>query len=216
MGAALTSSPVDFLAWQDEQIRTGQYDLMGRVWVIVLEAAKGAAVPEKKVADKLGVRLEFYGYDGQTGVPLMPQIAVTKDKSTLLLLDPIRRQDGVVDLPDIPDPTWTPPLPKKEEICFDPSKQKNDKTKAYKPPKPGMVSQSLAQRARAQVRGTRYLVLGPVMQILVRPDGIPEGWILQCGGDLRSGHEMELVVNQDSGQAFFYGGRYQITRPNGA
>ncbi|HLW53238.1 MAG TPA: hypothetical protein VKW06_10385 [Candidatus Angelobacter sp.] len=213
LSAAEISNPADVLRWQAEQIQQGQYDLLGRVWVIVLADAAGGNLPAKAIRNVLGNRLEFYGYDGRSGNPLLPRIAATKDKGTLLLLDPFTRQDGAVGLPDIPDPTWEPPIPTAAQLAFDPSKQK--KEKPYIPPRPAMIRQELAERARAMLKGTRYMVFGPVMQILVRPEGIPDGWILQCGGEVHSGRSMELIVNLDTGAAFLYGGRYQIHRPGG-
>jgi hypothetical protein len=185
MTTATASSPADILNWQAEQIRDGKYEPIG-----------------------LGVRMEF-GDHGARGPEVMPRIAQTKDRSTLLLLDPVVRRDGKVGLPDIPDPTWIPPL-------HIPSKAEQEGKETYTPPSAPMLRQELADRARGQVKGTRFLVFGPVSQILIRPEGIPEGWIAYCGSSSAApgvdGTQMEMLIDQDNGQAFFFGGRFQIVR----
>lgn len=200
MKTEITNSPASTLAWQRERINAGDYELIGRIWVIVLEAASGAAVPGLSVTNSQGLRMEFYGND-RRGHSLMPRIAQTRDRSTLLLLDPIVREDKMVGLPDIPDPEWVPDIPTEEEVTGD-----------FKPKATPMLRQELGQRARGQLKGTRFLVFGPVAQILMRPEGIPEGWIAQCTGDAATGKQMELLIDQDTGLAHFYGGRYRIDR----
>lgn len=210
----IRNSPADEIAWQQDLIARNEYELIGRAWVIVLEASKDAAVPQPSIAKALGCRLEFYGMSRVNGRDLMPRLAQSKDHSTLLLLDPIVNQEGKAGLPDIPDPTWTPPIPKPEEVAGVPGK--NGRLKKgqgdWKPPAAPMMRQELGDRARGQVKGTRFLVFGPVVQIVIRPEGLPEGWIAQCGGETRSGLQMDLLIDQDTGHAFFYGGRFQISR----
>jgi hypothetical protein len=209
-------TPADVIQFHGEQIRAGLYDEIGRVWAIVLEAAAGAAVPTKAVTDSQGVRLDFYGLESVKGRNLLPRIATTKDKRSLLLLDPILDQDGRPGLPAIPDPTWKPSTPKAEEICWDPSKhRKGAKPPVYKPAAAPMIPQKISDRARGKLRDTEFLILGPIAQILVRPEGLATGIILQCGADLRGGRAMELLVDHRNGQSFFFGGRYQIVVPQG-
>lgn len=210
-------TPADVIQFQGDQIRAGQYDEIGRVWAIVLEAAAGAAVPTKAVTDSQGVRLDFYGLESVKGRNLLPRIATTKDKRSLLLLDPIVDQDAKPGLPSIPDPRWKPSTPKPEEICWDPSKhRKGAKAPVYKPAAAPMIPQKISDRARGVLRGTDFLILGPIAQILVRPEGLATGIILQCGAEIREGgRAMELLVNHKNGQGFFFGGRYQIVVPQG-
>lgn len=200
MKTEITNSPASILAWQKERIDTSDYEMIGRVWVIVLEASRDAAVPQASIANTQGTRLEFYGND-RRGHSLMPRIAQTRDRSMLLLLDPIVRPDGAVGLPDIPDPEWVPEIPTEEEVTGD-----------FKPKPTPMLRQDLAQRARGQLKGTRFLVFGPVAQVLIRPEGVAEGWLAECTGDGATGKVMELLIDQDTGQAHFFGGRYRIDR----
>jgi hypothetical protein len=211
----VTNSPADTLNWQQEQIRDNKYELVGYIWKVVLEASRGAAVPQPQVARTLGTALEWYGYENYKGKNLLPRIAQTKDRSSLLLLDPVKRADGSVGLPDIPDPTWVPEAPTAEQLQTVVPLQKTR-----------MIPQHLYEedaghnpigRARGQLKGTRFLVFGPVVQILVRPvvgdKLIDEGWILQCGVNPGTGKHMELLIHQDTGQAFLYEGKFQIYRP---
>lgn len=210
----VTNSPADQLNYQAEQVRTKNYELVGHIWKVVLEASHGAATPQKSVASAVGCALDWYGYENVNGKNLLPRIALARDRSTLLLLDPVKRADGKVGLPDIPDPTWIPRKPTKAELQTTVPLQQAP-----------MIPQHLYEevngqptgRARGQLKGTRYLVFGPVVQILVRPmvDNklIDEGWFFQCGVDNSNGTHMELLIDQDTGEAFFYGGKFQIYRP---
>lgn len=210
----VTNSPADIIAWQAEQVRNRNYELIGHIWKVVLEASHGAAVPQQRVANVVGTCLDWYGYENVNGKNLLPRLAQSRDRGTLLLLDPVKRADGKVGLPDIPDPNWVPRKPTKLELQTTVPLQKAP-----------MIPQHLYEeqsgqpigRARGQLKGTRYLVFGPVVQILVRPmvDNklIDEGWFFQCGVDKSNGTHMEMLIDQDTGEAFFFGGQFQIYRP---
>jgi hypothetical protein len=197
---AANAQVVDILRWQDDVVHSGQHTLIGRVWRIVLEASRDAAVPETFVTNQLGVCMDFY--NASDALP----IAQTLDQSTLLFLAPFKRRDGRVGLPDIPDPRWKAPTPKKSEIVNLP------KGKFYTPPLPPMVEQGFEKRARGVLRGSTFLVFGPVAQILVRPEGLAEGWIIACTTDPVSGSSMELLIDRNTGKAHLYGGKFVIQR----
>ncbi len=199
--AATAPSVADILDWQNTAIRTGAYEYIGKCWAIVLEdSAGGPSVQDPGVRNRLGKRIEFYGDGPRSGTP----IAQTLDKSTLLMLAPILLPDGSVGLPDIPDPTWVPRIPTEAEVTG---------KVAYVPDSPRMIHQSLSERSRGALRGTNFLICGPVAQILVRPEAFPgEGWILPCGIDPATRLQMDLLIDQHTGRAHFYGGRYTITR----
>jgi hypothetical protein len=213
----VTNSPVDTINWQAEQIRDKNFELIGYIWKVVLEASRGAATPQPQVAATLGSCMEWYGMENYRGKNYLPRIAQTRDRSSLLVIDPIKRVDGSVGLPDIPDPRWQPPVPTNAQLT---SKA------AYKPPQAPMIPQHLYEedanhapigRARGQLKGTRYLVFGPVSQILVRPtkgdEVMPTAWILQARADNATGKQMEMLIHQDTGEAYFYGGTFQISIP---
>jgi hypothetical protein len=219
----VTNSPASTFDWQREQIRERKFEQLGYVWKIVLEASHGAAVPQSSVAQSIGCALEFYGYGNMLGQVKYPRVAQSYDRSTLLMLDPVRKLavedrrivDQGVGLPDIPDPTWVPRPPTAEEL-----------TSTVPLQQARMIPQHLYEeneaheptgRARGVWKGSRYLVFGPVVQILIRPIQadrmLDEGWILQCGVDPATGKHMELLIHQDTGEAMFYGGKFQIYRP---
>lgn len=214
---AATNSPASQLDFQMEQVRSRSFDFLGYVWKIVLEASRGAATPEAAVAQSVGCALDWYGYENVAGQNYLPRIAQSRDRSSLLFLDPVKRIDGKVGLPDIPDPLWVPRAPTQEELQTTVPLQRAP-----------MIAQHLYEedeagtpigRARGQLTGTKYLVFGPVKQILVRPvdsEGKLLGdqcWILQCKGNPATGKEMELLIDQITGQAFFYEGSFQISIP---
>jgi hypothetical protein len=213
----VTNSPADTLNWQAEQIRDNKFEMVGYIWKIVLEASRGAAVPQAQVAATLGSCMEWYGMENYRGKNYLPRIAQSRDRSSLLVLDPIKRVDGSVGLPDIPDPRWQPPVPTNDQLTGNAE---------YKPPQAPMLPQHLYEedenhtpigRARGQLKGTKFLVFGPVSQILVRPlkddEMLPTAWILQCKANNATGKQMELLIHQETGQAFFYEGTFQIYRP---
>lgn len=206
------ASPADMLNWQAEEIKQGRYEYIGKAWCIVLEVSRDAGVPEPPVAQVLGSRLEFYG----GGVPLGQSL----DHSTLLLLGAVVRPDGSVGLPDIPDPTWKPPVPRREDIegtaVFEGKGKKRRQVGVkggnYTAPQAPMIPQKFEDRARGMLRGTDYYIFGPVVQVLIRPEGLPEGWIATCGADPATGTQMELLISRSTGRAHLYGGRFQISR----
>jgi hypothetical protein len=213
----VTNSPADKINWQAEQIRSKNYELLGYVWKVVFEASRGAATPQPQVAATLGSCMEWYGMEKFRGQNYLPRIAQSRDRSSLLLLDQIKRADGSVGLPDIPDPKWQPPIPTNDQLT--------GKAK-YTPAQANMIPQHIYEedaqgnpigRARGQLKGTRYLVCGPVSQILVRPmkgeEVMPTAWILQCRANNADGTQMEMLIHQDTGEAYFYGGTYQIHIP---
>ncbi len=224
-GLPASSGPADVIRWQRQCVQTGAYELLGKVWMIVFEAAKDAQVPSRSVTDYLGTRIEFYNDMGGPSV-VGPRIAQTGPKGSLLVLDPLTVEEPkgsgqyVVGLPSIPDPTWKPPVPTPEQLTGD---------KPYVPPKAPMIPQRLVDRndgwggrARAQIRddaGKRYLVCGPIKQIIVRPMDkqnrvLPNGLIYRCLPSTSiagaSATLMELLVDTDTGEAFFYGGSFTI------
>jgi len=216
--ATMVTNSVDSkLNWMGEQIRERKYEMLGYVWKVVLEASRGAATPQAQVAATLGSCMEWYGMEKFQGKNHLPRIAQSLDRSALLLLDPIKRPDGSVGLPDLPDPSWKPPIPTNDQLT--------GKAK-YTPSQAPMIPQHLYEeddqgkpigRARGQLTGSRYLVCGPVSQILVRPmkgdEVMPTAWILQCKANNGDGTQMEMLIHQETGEAFFYGGTFQIHIP---
>lgn len=219
--APLSSAPADVIAWQRECMQTGSFQVMGKIWMITLEASGGAHVPHKSVADQLGSRIEFYNEQGGPDV-IGPRIAQTGPRGSLLILDPIVRDGGVMGLPDIPDPTWIPPVP---------TIAQQEGRAEYTPQKAPMIPQHLIDRkdgfggrARGQIKAgaSTFLVCGPVVQMVVRPMDneqriLPNGLIFKCLSSSTiagvRGNQMELLIDSITGEAFLYGGRFEISNP---
>ena len=212
------AGPADVIHWQHECIRNGQFQVLGKIWMITLEAAAGAQVPGRNVSDRLGSRIEFYNDRGGPEV-VGPQIAQTGPRGSLLILDPFVRADGAVGLPDIPMPDWAPPVPSEAELTG---------AKAYQPPVAPMIPQPLIDRGdgyggRARGRITAgastYLVCGPVAQIVVRPMDeqqriLPNAMILKCLPSTpvpgTQATLMDLLIDAHTGEAILYGGRFEV------
>lgn len=203
---ARPTDPFEIFKWQNDVIRMKQAEFIGKIMKIVVEASLGAAVPGQTETNTEGVALDFYGQF----------LALGQCAGELIILSPIiRNSDGRVGLPDKPDPAWVPRQghwsDEDDDPNFDLSKD-NPKGKFIQD-KPRMIPQTLRTRGAKKLKGTDYLVIEPVHQILVILDGMPEGVIIQCGLDPATGTHKALVVNEATGEAHFYGGRHIITSP---
>jgi hypothetical protein len=110
-----------------------------------------------------------------------PMLGLSLDQQDLLITTP------VPPLPKIVDPQWKP-------------------TDSVEPP---YISQPLEERASGRLRGTNFVVLQPVAQILYRMAGNPAFRMIsgQAGAD---GTHLALLIDPSSGQGHFYGGRFII------
>jgi hypothetical protein len=78
---------------------------------------------------------------------------------------------------------------------------------------PKMDKQDLRTFSTGILRGTNFVVYERVAQILVKAVGIPETWILRCGLNAADGTHMVFLLDRQTGEAHFYGGRYDISKP---
>lgn len=190
------SSVGDILKYQLECVRTGQFEYLGKIKCIVLEAAAGANLPAAAVTNRVGLRLDFYN-EG-------PALAQTLDRSQLLFVSPIVRADGRAGLPDIPDPDWKPPI-------FTPTQAMIEGKEAYPAaPVAPMIPQRLEERATGLLKGTNFLVFEPVAQVLIHPEGIADYWLIEGRAHQGTGTHLALIVDRVTGQAHFYGGMFRI------
>src|SRR5580693_827347 len=142
----------EWLSYEEDLIRTGQFEYLGKGKVIVLEASAGANVPGLAETTKVGVRLDWRNDDSEPGRILENYIRIAQsyDKRVLLALDPVVRRDGKIGLPDIPDPAWRPGQPGRL-IKSGPFKGKYqataEETNTFDPGRPPMVKQALRERA---------------------------------------------------------------------
>ena len=83
------ASLVDILNYQDALIRAGQYEFLGRMKVLLVEASQGASVPGVVETSKVGVRFDWRnepGADGTGYVENFIPIAQSLDRQMLLCL----------------------------------------------------------------------------------------------------------------------------------
>lgn len=195
---ATQQHPADILAFQNQLIKTGQNQFIGAIWKIVFEASRDSAVPDRSITDNMGVVFDFYEKKSR------PQIA--QGGGMLLCTTPIKRSDGYVGLPDIPDPSYVPRVPTEKEML----------SGTWRPEGPRMVKQKFSERNSGKLRGTNFWIFEVVSQILVLPEGLAEGWLIECAANPADGTTMCLLVHEKTGEAHFYGGLWHIARPGGS
>jgi hypothetical protein len=116
-----------------------------------------------------------------------PTLAISRDRKDMLL------PFGITPLPDIPDPAWTP-------------KRAND-------PVP-RIPQLMEDRAYGQLKsrdGVRYLVFQPVVELCLMLHSVSGGFGRIRGmTDPADGTHLALLIQPDTMQAYFVGGRFQM------
>jgi hypothetical protein len=238
-GPGQQASLVDWMNYEDSLVRTQQYEFLGRVKVIVLEAAQGVHAPDASETSKVGLRMDFYnnplprGGTADNSIPIAQSLGKPK---VLVLLggprgtqsNPFVRRDGRVGLPDIPDPAWKPTATAEavegkvigEELAGTDEKGKpyyRKKYAPYAPPEAPLIAQPLELRRRGYVNGAPHLwVFGPIHQILFQPELNGERqatyWTLEAEFDPATRTWLELVIDMNTGAGYFYGGRFSINR----
>jgi hypothetical protein len=217
----LKTNPTDPAAMfeaQDVWRRTKDYEAIGKINCIVLEAALGANTPERDVTEVMGVRLDWMN------VPESPVLA--QHGGQLMLISP------VFPLPPLPDPKWkptrgpyfaeveckmcggaggidSPELQRKIECGTCHGKGKAEQLCYDTAP---MIPQFFAKYARGELAGTKFLVIEPVVQILVHPEGLPTYFIVRCMTDPGNATKTTLLVNPETGAGYFWGGIHDIQR----
>ena len=231
------ASLVDILNYQDDLIRTGQYQYLGRMKLLVVEASEGASVPGVGETSKVGVRFDWYNEPGPGGIGYVDNfipIAQSLDRQMLLCLAPIRKKifqrtaggkfnrvDGPVGLPDIPDPAWKAGMPTAEQIAPEMVKDPQrgwivkDTGKEFRPDMPPMIPQSLRQRGVVELVEAPYLLCAhPVHQIMYQPEigGHMDATYNSIAAmfDPASRTSLAFLVDQRDGTAHFYGGKFTI------
>jgi hypothetical protein len=198
---------VDVLKYQDELIRSQQFEYLGRMKLLVVEAADGASVANVETG-KLGVRFDWYNEPAPKGgyVENFVPIAQSLDRRMLLCMEPLIRRHGpkrgTVGLPDIPDPNWKRPAPNPK----DPNPEFENAP---------MIEQSLLQRGVTVLRENQnILVAQPLYQIMFQPEInralMPTYWRIDCGFDPTTRTQMALLIDRTTGAAHFYGGKFEI------
>lgn len=197
---SLTMTAADELNYQNTLVRTGEQEYIGTIVSIAI----GDDVEYKRpvgdpLIDRWGRLMQF----GHLALPL----AQSLDHSTLLVPGNLRRQDGVVDLPDWKDPLWRCANWTKEETE---GLVKRDPAKDTAP----LIPQRLVDRTSSLLENSNFMVFQPVLFVVVRPE--LEGQILSTfwkiifGPRSSDGRQASFLVDRLTGESHFFGGRYEI------
>lgn len=205
----------DMLEYQRTLAQTRNYEYLGLMKRVVLEAEKDARTQAPGVTSKLGHCLEWYDQrhpKGGTIRQYMP-IAQSIGGAMILCLEPLLRRDllgrlipGQVGLPDMPDPSWKPRQARKDEI--ESGRFDADATD------PSMIAQNLGELTDHIVDGTEIYVFQPVVQVLFQPEINkqlqPTYWTLLFDFDPATNTHPAFLVDRKSGECAFYGGKHHL------
>jgi len=200
------ASVADNLKFQQDCVRMKKYNFIGGIQRIVLEVTDKMYIPadilEDLKSDPMGPCIEFFGQE--TWLPV-GQVEAAGMQNLLLPLDVVRRKDGRVGFPDKPDRHWVP--------TKGPETVKTETGYKMIHETPRMIKQDLRTFSTGILRDTNFIVYERVAQILVKPYGLAEGWIIRCGLNPSDNTHMTFLLDHTTGEAHFYGGLYVITRP---
>lgn len=105
----VTNTPADILKYQSDLVRTGKGLPLGRMQKISIAPGDGwTPPPHDPVIAKFGRLIDLRDR-------FLP-IAQSPDKSMILVTAPLVDRNNRVQLPDVPDPGWTPAAITKEEL----------------------------------------------------------------------------------------------------
>lgn len=209
-----TMSAADILKYQNDCVRTGDLEFLGRLQKIAIGPVAGyVPPPNDPIIAKFGRFIELRG-------SFLP-IGQTKDRSMLLVTAPlVDKVTGFVTLPDLPDPNWVPPPPSKEEVegkqVWDQASQRMVTKFPESSPRQNvrMVPQRLEDRAEGRLEGTNFLIFSPVLRITFQPEInrrlVGDAWVIECKFDNATRTHMALLVDQKTGETHFFGGAYEI------
>lgn len=214
--AVLTAAPVDvdgILKFQNDCLRMRNYEPIGRIQRIVFEVTRKMYIPAELIedlkSDPMGPCIEFFGEENWLPTS---QVHAAGQQDFLLPLAPvIRKSDGYVGFPDKPDRHWVPTTGPETKKIVDPKTGEVTFKMVHEAVR--MLKQDLRNFSTGILRGTNFIVYERVAQILVKPTGIAEGWILNCAKNPADDTHMTFLLDHQTGESHFYGGRYEITRP---
>jgi len=216
----LAASLDDIFKFQNETVAAGNYEFLGRCKKIVLEAEEGARTQAPHVTAKIGHVLDWYDTPHPQGGTVRNYLPIgqTRDHKMILALEHVVKRDfqgrltPEVGLPDMPDPGWKPMQPRntEEAEALEEARRKGEVGVLMAP----MIPQDLNQLTSKIVGGTEFLVFQPVVQILFQPEinGALQAtyWTLLCSFDPATRTEPAFLVNRRTGEAHFFGGRFEI------
>jgi hypothetical protein len=202
---------------QRDCLRMHKYEYFAHLQKIVFERTEDMYIPpDLEITlrnDPEGLSIDFFGQENWLPIGLVKSAG---HSDFLLPLAPIVRKDGKVGFPDKPDPSWIPPASGRTPIMERDARGIERWTGKLSPaPAVKMVPQPLRNFSRGILRGTNFIVYERVAQLLLKPQGLAEGWIATCFPNpaVNPPTHMSLLVDHQTGEAHFYGGQYAISRP---
>jgi hypothetical protein len=184
----------DVIKIQQDRVRTADYQALGQAIWFSFERAKDAAAPAK-VMSLHGLRMDFQSQG--------PQLGVSHDGKDLLICGPVADARGKVGLPDIPDPDWIPAVPTQSQL--------DDKN--WKQPRARIIAQRFEDLASGQFKAndnSLWLVFQPMAQVIFRPLQRPTFATITCEVAPWDSTHMALLLNPQTGEAHFVGGRFSV------
>lgn len=232
---SITMGPADLIQYQKDLVRTQKVLPLGRMRTIAIGPCDSFKPPANDPIisgwgpqPQRNARGRMIDLSGQW----MP-IAQDPKTGMILCTAPLRRADGYVGLPDLVDPTWRAPDFTQEEIenpdCDANCRKQFDivgvRGKAKKVPhkhihlrgdkdKPRMIPQRLEDRTNDVLKGTRFMVFQPVLDITYQPEDAtkknfsPSEWRISFRKDGNGDHCAFLVdynyrTGEGTGECYF-------------
>lgn len=212
VAAPTSNSDADLIQYQRDLVRTQTCIPLGRALQIAVGPSDNWRPKEKDA---------YVAKYGRHMILRDNPLPIAQQANLLLVTAPLTLMDGRVGLPDIPDPDWVPPDYTEDEVTRkvirDPAKNR-----------PPILTQRLTDRCEmmdgqpAVLAGTNFLIFQPVLFVIFQPElnkeMAPEVWTIKfrptrtAGGDDR---HCAFLVDHRTGEAFFFGGTYEILRPSG-
>ena len=223
MATATMNSVADVLKFQNDCARTMQYEPLGRMQKIAIGPN---ALWDPKIKSAQDPTLEKFGRFIELRDQPLP-LAQSQDRSMLIVPAPlVHKVTGRVELPDLPDPNWTPGIASREEVEGMEVVRNGQKVRAFPGDKdwPGgpisssriapMRKQSLEARAEGILAGTNFLIFSPVIRVTFQPEinkrMVGDAWVIECKHDPATKTDMALLIDRATGEIHFYGGLFEI------
>jgi hypothetical protein len=234
MATAVLATPAEIIAAHRELVRTGNHTPLGRMQKIAIGPSASWRPP-----DPPDPYIARYGRFIELRDRFLP-IAQGPNKE-ILVTAPLRMPDARVGLPDIPDPTWTPAAPTRDDIEGKAIGQDRDGKPQYSKivngqrvysfdqveaatRVPPMIAQRMTDRCEQDGSGKpgyfmrAFLGFQPVLRVTFQPELenrlVGTSWYIEFAPDL-DGKSCVLLVDKNTGECFFLFGRYDIFTPLG-
>ena len=231
----MTGTPADLLKYQANLVRTGRFEPLGRMMKLSIGDSADYRPPQgDNFLQRFGRFMDFRR--------CMLPIALSLDNSQLLVTASLLRAQcpkcqtqfpsggagahvcpqclqsfatsPVADLPDVPDPLWTPADWTPEEVQ---GIVKPDAAKIHPP----LIAQRLTDRCEqknggpALLEGTNFLVFQPVVRIAYQAE--TKGTLVAAAGLIActagaGGMQTAFLVDRATGEAHFFGGKFVISQ----